>query len=425
LQARQRYSRMRGPGALISPMVFCCLPFLAAAQADPSQRQELAASQRSYENRIEALARSNGPLAFELAEKWVALGFLQRESRDYQAAVDSFETALHIERVHKGLHHPDQILLIERIIESNRALGAWSEVAQNHKLLQFVNERGRTGSNPARVATLRKIALWNLEAADLPTGRAPFQHLQTAQELTDEALEMVDSEREDSALTLVEILNLKAAIAFRIAHHMMNWIGEPIHGVTPDTIVSTTSYDASDLIFRQNLVISNYSEGRAALDRAKAIAYETNDKAAQARAEQNMGDWYLLFDRRIAASEHYATAQRLSQEANIVLFDRSRRLPNFIDSADSRPESAPSGGHVNYVRTRFDIDRHGRARNVEILEVNPQSKSGLARQARQQLRETRFRPRYEHGKAVESKGVEIRFLFPQAGAERRAEGATL
>jgi hypothetical protein len=206
---------------------------------------------------------------------------------------------------------------------------------------------------------------------------------------------------------------------------MMTWIGEPIHGITPDTIVSSTSNDASDLIFRQNLVISNYSEGRTALERAKTIAYETNDKAAQARAEQHMGDWYLLFDRRIAAAEHYAKAERLSQEANVVLFDTSRRLPNFVDRVTNRSESAPSGGHVNYVRTRFDIDRQGRARNVKILEVNPQSKSGLARQARQQLRGTRFRPRFEHGEAVESKGVEIRFLFPRTGAAKRAEGATL
>jgi tetratricopeptide (TPR) repeat protein len=163
---------MRGPIALVSGIVSCCLPFVAAADLDPNRRQELAAAQRSYENRIEALERSKGPLAFELVEKWVALGYLQRESQDYPAAIDSFESALHIERIHKGLHHPDQIPLIERIIESNRALGAWTEVAQNHKLLQFVNGRGHPGNDPARIALLRKIALWNLEAAELPTHRS-------------------------------------------------------------------------------------------------------------------------------------------------------------------------------------------------------------------------------------------------------------
>ena len=424
LHGRQRCDRMRESIALVSGIFSFCLPFLAAADLEPNLRPELAASQRSYENLIETLGRSHGPLAFELAEQWSALGFLQRESRNYSGAIDSFERALHIERVHKGLYHPDQIPLIERLIESNRALGAWSEVAQNHKLLQFVNDRGRPRISPERIATLRKIALWNLEAADLPTGQAPFRHLQTAQDLTEEALELVESGHQDSALTQIEILNLKAAIAFRIAHHMTTWIGEPIHGVTADSIISTTSNDVSDLIFRQNLVISNYSQGRAALDRAKRIAYEKNDKASQARAELYLGDWHLLFNRRNAAAEHYAKAQRLSQEANIGLFETYRRLPNFIDGDDDRLASAPSGGHVNYVRTRFDIDRQGRARNVEILEVNPPGKSGLARRARKQLRETRFRPRYDQGKPVKSKGVEIRFLFPQAGTAKRAEGAT-
>ena len=423
LHRRQRCNRMRESMALISSILFCCLPFFAAADPEPNLRLELAASQRSYENLIEALGRSHGPLAFELAEEWTALGFLHRESRNYSGAIDSFERALHIERVHKGLYHPDQIPLIERLIESNRALGAWSEVAQNHKLLQFVNERGRLGITPERIATLRRLALWNLEAADLPTGQAPFRHLQTAQDLTKEALELVESSHQDSALPQIEILNLKAAIAFRIAHHMSTWIGEPIHGVTADTIISTTSHDASDLLFRQNLVISNYSEGRAALDRAKKIAYEINDKAIQARAELYLGDWNLLFNRRNASAEHYAKAQRLSQQANIDLLDTYRRLPNFIGDDAGRLKSAQSGGHVNYVRTRFDIDRQGRARNVEILEVNPPGESRLARRARKKLRETRFRPHYEQGEPVKSKGVEIRFLFPQADTAKLAKGA--
>ncbi|MCZ6666368.1 MAG: hypothetical protein O7B81_13780, partial [Gammaproteobacteria bacterium] len=80
---------MRESTALVSGIFSFCLPFLVAADLEPNLRPELAASQRSYETLIETLGRSHGPLAFKLAEQWSALGFLQRESRNYSGAIDS------------------------------------------------------------------------------------------------------------------------------------------------------------------------------------------------------------------------------------------------------------------------------------------------------------------------------------------------
>ena len=219
--------------------------------------------------------------------------------------------------------------------------------------------------------------------------------------MVEETLASMDATSKESALDYIEILNLQAAISFRTVHHLSTWIGERIH----------------------NRIIVNYIAGRGALDRALEIGREQNNKAAQAGAEQHIGDWHLLFGRRSAAAVHYKRAQRLAQEADITLFDKPRRLPGFVNVTNPGRASTPNGGHVNYVRTRFDIDRQGRARNVTILEVNPAGKTRLAQEARVQLRGTRFRPRFEGGKAVESKGVEIRFVFPHAEA-RGAQGAT-
>ena len=416
------------PTLIMGALMHCPPSLWAAAESgatdEPGVVAELKSSSKSYQNRIGELTRSQGSMAFELAEQWTGLGFVQQRAQDHVAATHSFESALHIERVHKGLHHADQIPLIERLITSNRALGVWPAVEQNHRLLTFVKERGRETGSPAHIETAQQLAHWHLEASDLPTGQPPFGHLSAAKELAEEALETFNTTDYESALAQIELLNLQAAISFRIANHMSTWIGEPIYGVTEEAIVTSSSVDASDLIFRQNLIISNYTAGRVALERAHEIATAQNNKAAQARAEQHLGDWHLLFGRRQSASEHYTRAQDLARQAEIDLFEKPRQLPNFVNVSDSYGSPVKSGGHVNYVRTRFDIDRWGRARNVEILEVNPAGKSRLAHQAREQLRETRFRPRYEGGKAVESKGVEIRFVFPHAAKARRAEGAT-
>ncbi len=416
---------MRVLPTLMMGTLMSCPALPAAAEFDDStEATELEGVQANYQARIDEMARSQGSMAFDLAEEWAALGYTQQAAHHHRAAIDSFESALHIERVHKGLHHADQIPLIERLIESNRALHAWPAVDQNHKLLQFVNQRGQPSDSPRHFETSQRLAHWHLEAAELPTGRAPFSHLSSARELVGETIESLDATDQASALAYIEMLNLQAAISFRTAHHMSTWVGEPIHGVTQESIITSATMDASDYMFRQNQIISNYTAGRIALDRAREIAVAKNDKTAQARAEQHIGDWHMLFSRRNSAAEHYEKAQRLAREADIDLFEQPSRLPNFISVTDQRQSSVPSGGPINYVRTRFDVDRQGRARNVTILEVNPAGKTRLAHQAREQLRETRFRPRYENGKAVESKGVEIRFVFPRAEKVRRAQGAT-
>ena len=143
--------------------------------------------------------------------------------------------------------------------------------------------------------------------------------------------------------------------------------------------------DASELTFRQNLIISNYTGGRAALQRALELAEAQKIKSAQARAEQHLGDWHLLFDRRQTAAKHYQTAARLAGEADISLFEHPRRLPNFVDRNAIGRAPLPDEAHVHYVRTRFDIDRKGRAKNVKLLEVQPAGMAKIEQNVREQL----------------------------------------
>lgn len=362
-------------------------------------------------DRIQALAREHGVAAYPLAEAWVALGFRQSEAGRHADAVKSFESALHIERVHRGLHDPAQITLLERMAESNRALGDWPAVAQNYRLMQWINARGRAPGDPERAALVSRLTRWHLEAADLPTGQAPFDHLRAAADLAAEAVTLSERHRGDDAAAVIDALVLRAAAAHRIAHHMSTWVGEPVKGVRPEAIATAASLDASDYFFRQNFVISNYAAGREALQRAVELAAASGDPARHARCEQLLGDWHLLFGRKHAAADHYDRAQALSRTAKLDLFARPRRLPNFVEPLARRP--AADAGPQAFVRTRFDIDAQGRARNVEILEVTPQGSHVMARQAREQLRGMRFRPRFQDGKAVKSKGVEIRIVFPR------------
>lgn len=388
--------------------VLLCRTAWAQSAADANAHN---AADDAHRERLHELARTLGPTAFELAEAWLALGFQQRETGRHAEAVRSFETALHIERVHKGLTDPEQIPLLERIAESNRALADWRAVEQNYRLVRWINAEGRDATDPARLETLARLARWQLEAADLPTGRPPFEHLRDAADLAGEAVSLTERHHGAARPELIDALVLQAAAAHRIAHHMSSWAGEPVRGVTQDALVTSATNDAGDFFFRQNFVVSNYATGRAALERAAELAAGLEDPVRHARCEQLLGDWHLLFGRRHASAEHYRRAQTLAAGADVDLFARPRQLPNFVESTVVGRDTARTP--EAFVRTRFDIDPQGRARNVEILEVSPSGRHVMARQARQQLREMRFRPRFVHGKAVKSEGVEIRIVFPQ------------
>ena len=185
-------------------------------------------------------------------------------------------------------------------------------------------------------------------------------------------------------------------------------------------VLAASDADFSDLAFRQNQIAQHHAAGREALQQTLDIARANNDAQGMAMATLHLGDWHQLFGRHRSAEKFYADANRHARSAGMSLFASHRRLPDFL--ADGLPGAtvAEPNADVKYVRTRFDIDERGRAHNVEIMEIQPPGAYGLARKARRQLLETRFRPRFDNDGATATSGVEIRFLFPALAPRKGA-----
>ena len=390
--------------------------------AEQTTGHEPDAAVAAYREQIDQHRRHFGTQDYALTESYVALAFAERRNNDHAAAADSFARALFLERVHKGLEHPDQIPLIERLVESNRMHAAWPEVADNLRLLEWVNRRGREPGDPAYLETLHQLALWHFEASEKPTGIGSYEHFRRALDQIDHAISTLALRGGDQGRELAPWLRLKAAVSYGAVQELTLSFKPPVTTVRGQRVLTATDADFGDIAFHQNRIAQHHAAGREALQQTLDIARTNNDAQGMAMATLHLGDWYQLFGRYRKAEKFYADANRLAGSAGMSLSASHRRLPNFL--ADGLPGAtvAEPDADVKYVRTRFDIDERGRAHNVEIMEIQPPGAHGLARKARKQLLETRFRPRFDSEGATATSGVEIRFLFP---AVARGKGAIL
>ena len=368
----------------------------------------------AYEKAIDEVMQSRGGEHPDLIEHYVGLAFSQRGVGDHGAAAGSFGQALYLERIHKGLEHPDQIALIEQLFRSHRAASNWGEANQNLTLLAWVNERTADRSETAYLNALEKLSRWHLQASQSDPTTEEYEHIRSALQHIDKALETLPP---DGGAARLPWLYLKADACYRATGVLSREVAQDYHRVQGRVqgraFIAYSDFEFGDAIYARNLMTRHYAAGIGALKSAKEFAASAGNAAKHAESTLKLADWHQLFGRTQSANTLYAEAKRIADTAGVELFDSHRRLPDFI-RRDSHSNAANSNSDgLRFVRTRFDVDKKGRARNVEILETHPPNAHRLAREARARLKATRFRPRFEGQSAAVTTGVEMRFVFPE------------
>ena len=140
---------------------------------------------------------------------------------------------------------------------------------------------------------------------------------------------------------------------------------------------------------------------------------------AQARAE--LGDWYLLRDRRQAAMRVYKeTWDELMAEPEggtlaQQVFGDIVFLPAFSSFDAEKKEAlglnADSGARIGHVDIAFDVSKYGRMTNFEILAQEPADLRRVDMQIISALRGMMARPRVVEGRTVESLDERYRIHF--------------
>jgi len=339
-----------------------------------------------YVDTIEELEKSHGIFHDRIGEELIGLGLAHKNLGQYRQAIDAFNRSLHINRINQGLHNPNQLPLLELLIETNSAVSDWEALDQNYHYLRWLNRRIFVENDPHLLPVIDRLGKWHLNEEQLESDPIRFKHLLYADNLFLDAVEIIEASFGPNDPRLID----------------------PLYG-----IVLTSHYMGSQAATKD----SYYRRGEKAMLRITDIYVNNPQLPADAHgmALTHLGDWYLLFNRHTAAKETYEIAYaRLTkssmQQGDIDrFFSQPRRLPALKLPNENQQDDSNS----SYVIARFDITKTGQAKNIEIIESSPANDTSLHRRAKKTIRATYFRPRIEDGQPVKTPDVNMTFNIPE------------
>ena len=189
-----------------------------------------------------------------------------------------------------------------------------------------------------------------------------------------------------------------------------------------DSMLGDRAQTDRDMALRSYRRQDQYELGRLALSRLVAYAHlGSNSQRERILALVQLADWDLLYSRNSLASEQYLQAWELmigagfapqlvneifSPEVPVVLpaFNPDLRLTDVGREFDG-------AGSGDFIDVSFDVTRFGQSRRVDITDSSTNVSRDDARRLVQQIRRSRFRPRIEDGRIVDSSDLAVRYFI--------------
>jgi hypothetical protein len=368
---------------LIVPMLTLGAAALAEQPAVPGADRptltQRTAHIEGYERSVAEEEALSGPHSDALVDLLTSLGAAQQELGAHSRAIVTFERALQVVRVNRGLYTLDQAPIIRLLIESERALGdfASSVQSEDHLLrLASLNPDDPRSVPIFRAAADKGMAAYSAASgvprsvANLGLWRARRNYaaairtiLRGSLHTSDEVRELIELER-----GLIRTYYLQA-----IAEGAPNRRG--------------------DLYY-----LGRESHRRLVVYRASRIG--TVEEFAKALVE--LADWDLVFARNGKALDQYVEAYEMlvsegvpaASIREIFSPETPVLLPTFLPNplAGSAPDEP--AGHID---VSFELGKYGTSRKVEVLDVSGEGAAAPEKDLVKLIVTNRFRPRLVDG----------------------------
>jgi hypothetical protein len=133
-----------------------------------------------------------------------------------------------------------------------------------------------------------------------------------------------------------------------------------------------------------------------------SVKQDTDNIPEQAMAIAELGDWYLLFDRRQSAKNAYQLALNTLKSVEptpteVLLFDQ----PTMIEFTTLH-NIAKDGGDHPQLEVAMTISAAGKISDIEVLSSEPILSQQQLKNFKRNLRNIRFRPKLADGIPVTS-----------------------
>ena len=378
---------------------------------------ELRRTVRQYELSIIEMEESGGAYDERIGEESIGLGLAYKELGRYQKAVEAFKKSLHINRVNKGLDNPDQLPILELIIETHTAAGDWEALDEDYQYLYWASRRIYGEDDPQLLSVIYRLSKWHLNAYLTKYDPIPFKHVLFADKLFHDAIDVIETSYGEKDPRLIDALNGVAIANYHIASHILNANTFDFAEIRS----STLKMDRDENVYEEHIARYLFNEStqrtrRKVLSRVADIYSENPDLPVEDRATAlvNLADWFFIYGWRGTALENYREAYQLLVDSKAdpekihELFGEPVRIPSMTMNYPNNNNNVEEDKDAPYVKLSFDVTMRGCARKVRVIEESDPDNFKARKFSKKFLRSSLFRPQFKDGKTVRAKGMMMR-----------------
>lgn len=373
---------------------------------------------RQYNAIVAGIEASGGAWDRGLSEELISLGELQQQQGDHLQAIETFDRAIHVNRINSGLHTLEQIPVIEQLIQSHLVMGDWEQADIYNNYLFYVQQKAFGQNDPRLIPVLDKLATWNIQAFNIGYGEFLGMRLREAQIMFFAAARMVGTHFGNRDERRVGYLRNIANSSYLLSmnRELLTEINQPEFRTSQSILMAKVNENRS-------VLPPGFKSGEQALQEIVEYYQEMGDAPYElAESIANLADWHLIFGRRKQANELYRVAwqglqeQESREELIDRLFGEVVPLPTFANSVDNpasvyQTNSESDALNHDFADVMFDVTASGLVRNAEVVSEETVENSSHHNRLRGVIRDTYFRPLIVDGEPQRSDGNYFRYRY--------------
>ncbi|MCP5357674.1 MAG: hypothetical protein H7A06_05990 [Pseudomonadales bacterium] len=374
----------------------------------------------NFDQIVEELEIQGGAWSLQIAEELNSLGELLQAQGHYEKSIEIFDRAVHINRVNNGLFSPTQVPLIQKIVRANMALGQWQQADEREQYAFYVQTRAYRIDDPRMIDVFGRLARWNIATFYRGVDADPGPRLYQTYMLYRTAAQSVGAHFGTRDPRYVALLRDTAAAADMLDRFSLEGVNVGTR-MNPDLrMVSEFAGGSTHPQGRDNGGEQALKEIIDFYNAPERLPSDDN-LMNRARAMAELGDWYLIRDRRQAAMQTYKDAyDQLAAAPNgeallPQVFGEIAFLPTYASFDEQRKEAygvgPDTGARMGYVDLAFDVSQYGRLSNFEVLAMEPADAERADIQVISAVRSTLVRPKIVDGETTKSEVERYRFSF--------------
>jgi len=389
----------------------------AEAQIDPSLTVFSATDQREnvekgdaqaqdavtqWQAQVEALEAAGGPYASGLEEPLADLARQRVAEGRFGEALALYRRSLHVLRVNTGLASPAQMTIVRAMLQLQRALGdrqGLDDLYGYYYRLGWLAADDKEDEERWRVAL--EYLRWQRELLRTADSRNPDRELLELFRLNTELLARANAEGAPLQ-TRQDLVQSQLKNLYLVQARVLPQVRESLSVLSPRR--SRRQELLPEDVHRDRLLSLQRSAVATGAELLASLAEQVESPVARAALYRDLGDWEQWNGSWRRADEAWRRAAFLLHDAG-----EDERLAEWFGEPVELPDNGAfwqpgNATDISLVRAVFDVSERGQVRRATAsILAGPDSAAIVAVR---ELRDMRFRPRFDGGQPVAVEGLQ-------------------